>query len=375
MRILHVLPRPEATAVTRTSQLLRIFGGEFQHTLWGEPEQVRRIASEAGVNAAAVDLPYPEQTRWQPGALHRLAREMLTHDLVVTHGFAAMTVGMARTIFSKAYPLPPLVHHEWDHQPRITTAQRRRRNWYRRIALGRAAALIVDCEPVRQRALSDWDQPPRRVHLVPDAVDLAAFAKRPRPDALPRVVKRPDERWAVLVDAGQDPAPGAAAVSALAAMPGEWHLVRAGASQGERAVADAADATGIIHRVHTLPANLPLAALAGLADIVLVTGSHGAERAGTLAAMAAGKPVLPLEGTGAADMLSPANRQLLAGQDRVEGALAALSGDESLRRRIGVDNQQRAREVHDLRALGAFYRGLFDSALALRPRPEEATAR
>jgi hypothetical protein len=43
-----------------------------------------------------------------------------------------------------------------------------------------------------------WHQPAGKVHRVANGIDTAAYARKARPDALPRVIKRPGEKWARL---------------------------------------------------------------------------------------------------------------------------------------------------------------------------------
>src|SRR5690606_34360552 len=102
---------------------------------------------------------------------------------------------MAHTLFADIYKLPPLVHHEDGFNEDEAQGLKPMRNFYRRLALGRSAALVVPSRTLERIALETWDQPRTRVRLIPNGIDTAAFARPPRRDALPRLIKRKDEFW------------------------------------------------------------------------------------------------------------------------------------------------------------------------------------
>src|SRR5690606_30754014 len=130
-----------------------------------------------------------------PGRLQRLARAMQGYDLVLTYNWGAMNAVMAHTAFRDAFRLPALIHHEdgfnEDERKRLKPI----RNWFRKIALGRANGLVVPSETLEGIALQVWEQPIGRVKHIPNGIDTKAFAKRPKPDALRGVVKRKGEFW------------------------------------------------------------------------------------------------------------------------------------------------------------------------------------
>ena len=130
-----------------------------------------------------------------PGRLQRLAQALGGFDLVLTYNWGAMDAVMAHTLFGQKLGLPPLVHHEDGFNEDEAGGLKRSRNWYRRIALGRASALVVPSQRLEGIALDAWHQPRWRVQRIANGIDTAAYGIKPRRDALPRLIKRPGELW------------------------------------------------------------------------------------------------------------------------------------------------------------------------------------
>ena len=120
---------------------------------------------------------------------------MSGYDLICTYNWGAMDAVMAHTVFADAFKLPPLVHHEDGFNEDEANGLKRRRNWYRRIALGRTAALVVPSERREDIALNIWQQPRSRVRRIPNGIDTRAYAAPPKRDILPRLVKHKTEMW------------------------------------------------------------------------------------------------------------------------------------------------------------------------------------
>src|SRR5690606_23713876 len=83
----------------------------------------------------------PLAGRPSPARLQRLARAMQPFDLVLTYNWGAMDGVMAHSVFRDLYKLPPLLHHEDGFNQDEAERLKPSRNWYRRIALARSAAL------------------------------------------------------------------------------------------------------------------------------------------------------------------------------------------------------------------------------------------
>src|SRR5690606_31501226 len=129
------------------------------------------------------------------GRLRRIAAAMAGYDLILTYNWGAMDAVMAHTLYADVHKLGPLIHHEDGFNEDEAKRLKLRRNWYRRIALGRSAALVVPSRRLEAVALDAWAQPPHRIHRIVNGIPTAAFAKKPRAAALPGLIKRKGEFW------------------------------------------------------------------------------------------------------------------------------------------------------------------------------------
>lgn len=361
--ILHLLPDSTPQAAARTAMLIAASGRAYRHSIVAaDPAQRQWLGGTGGSVTWLTDFPELAGAP-MPGRLNRLARAMLPFDLVVSHGYGAMNAVMARTTFAEAYPVPPIIHHEWDHKPVITAMARHRRNWFRRFALGKTAALVVDSERVEERALVDWQQPIGRVKHIADGIDVRAFAKRPRVDALPMLVKRPGEFWIGVVDeaGGLDTLPQA--LDLLSNLPDECQLVWATAENRAFPIAEAADAKALNHRVHNIAPMPPLEHFIGLFDIFLSL-SPDVPRHAVLSAMASGVPIVANETVSVAHLVSDENQAWIR-SDPGE-SIRELVNSAKLAQVSGEANRRRALAEFDIDKTVATYRRLFDSAIALR---------
>lgn len=287
-----------------------------------------------------------------PGRLQRIAQAMRDYHLVLSYGWGAIDAALAHTLFSELYGLPPLIHHEDGSDE--TPAQQRRlgRRWYRRLGLGKSVGLVVPTEIMEAVALADWQQPLGRVKTIRDGVDLKRFGRRARPDAIPRLLKRPGEHWiGYVMDAGNEEALRSL-LGTLSMLDEHWHLVVLGDDLPLGAVPRPLE-----HRVRFVPATPDRAAAMALFDIVVVAGSREPLPLAAIEAMAAGKPLLGLAADEAAASFAPDT--VAIGDD----PLVRLAGDGYLRQTIGTANREKARAERDEKTMIAAYQRLYASAM------------
>lgn len=352
----------ELPSVQRSVRLMDAFGGRLDHS----------VVSASGDWSAIASLPRGIKVRQlaefpqvggmpSPGRLQKLARAMRDFDLLLTYGRGAIDAALAHTMFSKVYPLPPLIHHEDGSDE--TARQRRglRSKWYRRVGLGKAAGLVVPTETMEHVALIDWQQPLGRVKTIRDGVDLKRFSRLAKPDAVPRLLKRPGEGWIACMTAAGDDADVLALVDALSRLPSEWHLVLATASSANGSIGEAVARTKLDHRVHFAPAATDYAVVLALADVVACPRQRDVLPIAMVAAMAAARPVVAF-GAEEVRILSPDNAELLLTEGPA-ATLARLAGDSFLRQQIGSANRERAETERDEAAMVAAYRRLYSSAI------------
>lgn len=366
-RVLHVhgsLAADQPLAA-RCVQIANAFGGRMRHSfVSGDGVWTALDSLEKGIPferredfPALAGMPLP-------GRLQKLARAMVDYRLILTYGRAGVTASLAHTSFSELLHLPPLIHHEDGSDE--TPKQRRglRSSWYRRVGLGKASGLVVPTELMEHEALVRWQQPFGRVKTIRDGADLSRLAKPAKSDAIPRLLKRPGERWI-----GLFAPPGASHawgpwLDALKAIDDRWHIVASGEGPVRAAIEAQTGAFSVENRVHVV-APLPEAdILVRLCDIVAIVPGVAPLPAPSIAAMGAGKPVVGIETGELAASLSPDNAPFIVSDGaELKTALERLAPDDFLRKRVGEANRERAKAERDAKAMIATYRRLYASAM------------
>jgi glycosyltransferase involved in cell wall biosynthesis len=359
-RILHVHPTFDREgAALRCVQLINAFADVDHAVVSGDLE--RRGAAARLDPKRKVSWPAfpPLEGKPLPGRLKRLAAAMAGYDLICTYGWGAIDAAMAHTLFADVFKLPPLVHHEDGFE---AGARKRTRSFYRRIALGRSAALVVSSRTLERAALEAWQQPRSRVRLIPGGIDTGAFAKASKRDALPRLIKRPGELWVGTMAALTKAMDLPALVHAFAPLPECCQLVIVGDGPERDAIVAEAEAHGVEDRVH-LPGSIadPAKAL-GLFDVFALAPRTELFPVPVLAAMAAGIPVAASRSEDLGAMLATDNGPFLAAPGDGAGltdALRRLTADKSLRKLVGEANRAKARAEYDEARMIERYRALY----------------
>lgn len=292
------------------------------------------------------------------GRLQQLARAMQGFDLILTYNWGAMDAALAHAIFAPSMNLAPLIHHEDGFNADESGGLKRSRNWYRRVALARASTLMVPSRQLEDIALTVWHQPRGRVVRIPNAIDTSLYAKKPRPDVLPRVVKRPGEKWLGTLAGLRAVKNLPRMVRALAGLPPEWHLVILGEGPERETIQAEAMRLDLGHRVH-LPGHVadPSAAV-GLFDLFALSSDSEQAPLSVIEAMAAGLAVASPAVGDVAEMVSEENRAYItppADDAAFTQAIATLAADEALRQRCGTANRARAAAEYDERVMAKRY--------------------
>ena len=358
----------------RAVQLINAFGPGVEHfivsAIPGAMGAAGLIAPDISFDIT-VDFP-ALQGRPSPARLERLARAMLGYDLVLTYNFGAMDAVMAHTLFALVHNLPPLVHHEdgfnQDEAVKLSTL----RNWYRRIGLGRASALVVPSQRLEQIALGPWHQPRWRVKRVPNGINTAAYAKKPKADALPRVIKRKGELWLGTLAGLRVVKNLPLLVRAFAGLPEEWQLVILGEGPEREAIRNEALRLNIAHRLHMPGFVTEPAKVVGLFDLFALSSDSEQFPISVVEAMAAGLAVVSTAVGDVPAMLAAENLPFMVkpgDEAALAGGLLQLVEDAALRRRVGEANRVRARAEYDEQAMVATYRGIYGQALGRNSFP------
>jgi glycosyltransferase involved in cell wall biosynthesis len=351
----------------RSCKLMNAFGDALEHSIVSaEPEAMGARALIAPGIKVHFPANFPALKGLPtPGRLAALAEALKPYDLICTYNWGAMDVAMAHTAFAKAYDLPPLVHHEDGFNEDEAGSLKTRRNLYRRAALRGAARVIVPSTGLEQIALGPWAQERDKVLRIDNGIDTAAFAAPPQPGAL-RLIKREGECWIGTL-AGLRPVKQLPMlVEAMAGLPEEWQLVICGEGPEREAIAAAAEALEVSHRVHLPGAVADPAKIIGLFDIFALSSASEQFPLSVVEAMAAGLPVAAPDVGDVRRMVADENRGFIAVPGDVQALaamLAELAGDAGLRARLGAANRERARAHYDAAQMIAAYRAAYGRAL------------
>lgn len=363
-RILHLHSSFDAGGKElRCVRLIGAFGRNAAHAIVsGDP--ARRSAAALIGKAAKVSWPrFPSLTGMPTlGRLKRLAAAMAGYDLVCTYNWGAIDAALAHTLFADVFKLPPLVHHEDGFNEDEAGGLKWRRNFYRRIALGRSAALVVPSRALERIALDVWQQPRTRVRLIPNGVDTRVFGVAPRRDALPRVVKRKGELWVGTLAGLRKVKDLPALVRAFAPLPGEWQLVIVGEGPERDTILAEAERAGVEHRVHLPGFVADPARATALFDVFALSSRSEQAPISVIEAMAAGLPIVAPRVGDIGAMVATDNGPWLCepGDEAALGkALAELAADPALRKRIGEANRAKARAEFDEGTMTERYRALY----------------
>ena len=354
----------------RCVRLINAFGGAaFNALVSGEPDK-RGAAALIEPMVAWAKFPSLKGKPW-PWRLNAMAAAMQSYDLVCTYNWGAMDAVLAHTLFADVYKLPPLVHHEDGFNEDEAERRKRGRNLYRRIALGRASALVVPSHTLERIAIEEWDQPRARVRRIPNGIDTRAYAATPKADVLPGLVKHTGELWLGSLAGLRKVKNLTALVRALPFLDEAWQLVIAGEGPEREAILAEAERRGIEDRVHLPGFVADPASVAGLFDVFALSSLSEQFPISVIEAMAAGLPIAAPAVGDVAEMVAEANAPFIVppGDERaLRQALTALADDPGLRRRVGEANRARAREEYDeatmIRRYKALYWGLMGRKFA-----------
>jgi L-malate glycosyltransferase len=350
----------------RAAKLMNLFGAGVEHTV------VSAVPGELGA-AQAVDrgiaVTYPDDfpalagspTPWR---LRRIAQAMHGFDLVLTYNWGAMDAVMAHRLFARTLALPPLVHHEdgfnQDEAERLKPA----RNLFRRIALARAAALVVPSRRLEGIALDVWRQPRSRVRRIANGIPLAAYGARTEGAA--GLSKPPGALWLGTLAGLRAVKNLPRLVRAFAAMPPEWQLVILGEGPERAAIQAEAAQLGLAGRVHLPGFAADPAAVLGSFDLFALSSDSEQFPISVVEAMAARLAVVSPKVGDVDAMVAEENRPWLSAPGDEAGLaamLAAAAADPARRAAIGQANRTRAEAEYDEARMLAAYRDTYATAL------------
>ncbi|WP_341208397.1 glycosyltransferase [uncultured Sphingomonas sp.] len=341
----------------RAVQVMTAFRDTARHVVAADDY---RAALPEGVPGMLAQNPPPLAGAVSVARYEAIARAMRGHDLVLSFGAGAIDAVMARRAFPR--DAPPIVHHE---DPAAATSGGSAR-LYRRIALGAAAGVVVGGQAAAETAAARWKVPEARLHVIPDGIDLSAFARGPDAKTVAGFRRKPTEVVIGMPLGGASDDELALLVRAVAGLAARFRLVAVGDGAARAAVERAALAMGIDDRLVLPGALTPTSAWLGGVDVLLLPMRPGAAPAIVVEAMAAGLPVMALRGGATEVLLAPENRALLspyAAEVALRDALQPLASDATLRAATGAANRAQALATHDAAAMIARSAAVYTAAL------------
>jgi glycosyltransferase involved in cell wall biosynthesis len=358
----------------RAVRLMNAFGNRARHTIVsGMPEQLdARAAIAPEIKYEIAQNPPPLTGRPSVARFEAIARFMRRFDLVLTYNWGAIDGVMAGRVFSKG--MPPIIHHEDGFNADEASGLKPQRNIYRRFALGAAQALVVPSQTLEQIALKAWHQPRDKVHRIANGVDVARYAAKPDPRAIPGFKRKPGEIVIGTLAGLREVKDLPALVRAVGGMTARARLVIVGEGPERAKIVATAELMGIADRVH-LPGFLPEPhRYVGLFDVMALSSKSEQFPIAVVEGMAAGLPIVAPAVGDIPMMVAPENLPYLTADNdevRLRDTLqsVAMAKPEG-RAWLGQQNRAKAVAEYDEKLMIARYAALYGQAMR---RPDTFT--
>jgi glycosyltransferase involved in cell wall biosynthesis len=273
---------------------------------------------------------------------------------------------MARTLLGQAMGLPPLIHHEDGFNHDEIDRLKKRRNWFRAIALQRTHTLVVPSKTLEAIARTSWYQPLEKICRFPNGIDTDHFNRRPQRGAFPGFQKRDGEVVVGTIAGLRAVKNLPRLVRAVAAAGPNVRLAIAGEGPERATIMAEAARLGISDRV-MMPGFLrDPARYIRLFDIFALSSDSEQYPISLVEAMTSAIPAVSTDVGDVRHIVSRDNRPFVVARED-EGALAnairVLAADANLRATIGEANRNVACSQYDEETMFARYRQLYGSAM------------
>ena len=362
--LLHVFPTFAIGGVpVRIAEVLNRLGNRYRHTILALDGVLDcRSRLDAGLDVALAAAPIPKGNLLAALVAIRQELHHRRPDLLLTYNWGSIEWGLANRL---GRPVRH-IHFESGFGPEEADGQIYRRNLFRRLALARAAALVVPSTTLVKIATEAWRIDPAKIRHIPNGVDVARFGAAPDPAALPGLHSSPGQRIVGTLSPLRPEKNVARLLHAFAALPPDANLRLVVIGDGaERAGLERLAASlGIANRTHFAGhCEAPERAL-GLIDVFVISSDTEQMPNTLLQAMAAGRAVAAVDVGDVKQILAPANRRFVAAKGDTAGlaqAIAALLADEALRAALGRANAAHVAQHYDQAGMVAAYRELYDA--------------
>lgn len=261
---------------------------------------------------------------------------------LVTSNWGSIEWGMAATASGIHH-----VHMEDGFGPEERVRQIPRRVWTRRIVLYQRE-ILVPSQVLYRMATEIWRLPERRVHYIPNGIDLGRFSPRAaKPDGIPVIgtvaALRAEKNLSRLL-------------RAVAVMRVPARLVIVGGGPEREMLTALAAELGIAERVDFAGHQTDTAPFYRDFDIFALSSDTEQMPLSVLEAMGVGLPVVSTDVGDVAGMIAAENRPFVVAQDprHLADALERLAENGPLRESVGALNRQKAeRDYSDISMFAA----------------------
>jgi len=343
-RILHVFATFAAGGPQiRFARLAERLGDRFEHAVVAVDGVTEALALCDPGRVRLLHVARPGRGLPSPADLLRLRRNIaaLRPDLLVTVNWGSIDWLLA----NRLRPLCPHLHVEEGFGPEERPDRQ----------------LVVVSRTLERVARDLWRVPPERLARVPNGIAVERYAKAAR---FPASLRR-SERDVVAIAVGglraeKNPA---RLVRLLAALPERAAVRLVIVGDGPERPKVEALAAPFGDRVLFLGARRDVPELLAAADLFLLGSDTEQMPLAILEAMAAGLPVVATAVGDVPEMVAAENRPFVlppADEAGLAAALARLTAEPALRRRIGEANRARARAVYDEARMVEAWRALFE---------------
>jgi glycosyltransferase involved in cell wall biosynthesis len=354
---------------SRTVRLMNHFGDQAEHTVlsavddaFGAAEAIdRRVKIQFPKDAAPSLKGMPAIGRYR-----QLVQYMKKFHLVLTYNWGAMDGVMAHTLFTRSMNLPPLIHHEDGFNDDEIDRLKKRRNWFRTIALQRSNALVVPSKTLEHIARTIWHQPLDKICRFPNGIDTDHFNRRPQRGSFPGFQKRNGDIVVGTIAGLRTGKNLPRLVRAVAAAGPNVRLAIVGDGPERCAIMGEAERLGISDRV-MMPGFLrDPARYIRLFDIFALSSDSEQYPISLLEAMTSALPVVSTDVGDVKNIVARENRPFIVprtDEASLSQAISELANDAGLREKIGSANRNLACARYDEETMFARYRQLYGSAM------------
>jgi L-malate glycosyltransferase len=354
---------------SRTVRLMNHFGDQAEHSVlsaiddaFGAADAIDRRVKVSFPKDAAPSL------KGMPaiGRYRQLAQYMKKFHLVLTYNWGAMDGVMAHTLFTRSMNLPPLIHHEDGFNDDEVDRLKKRRNWFRTIALQRSNALVVPSKTLEHIARTMWHQPLDKICRFPNGIDTDHFNRRPQRGSFPGFQKRNGEIVVGTIAGLRTSKNLPRLVRAVAAAGPNVRLAIVGDGPERDAIMAEAERLGISDRM-MMPGFLrDPARYIRLFDIFALSSDSEQYPISLLEAMTSALPVVSTDVGDVKNIVARENRPFIiprTDEASLAQAISELANDAGLREKIGSANRNLACALYDEETMFVRYRQLYGSAM------------